>query len=93
MKAETWKEAFTPLHLANGKREDYGFGWGLTMEKQKVIEVWHEGGGPGFSTLNSVDFQANFSVAILSNIGDFEYLGPIYDGLRDIYVGKKKIRK
>lgn len=93
VRAETWKEALTPVHLPGGKTVDYGFGWGLTTEHQKVVEVWHEGGGGGFSTLNSVDFQAKFCVAILCNIDDFDYLGVIYDGVRDAYLGNKKPKK
>jgi CubicO group peptidase (beta-lactamase class C family) len=93
VKPETWTKALTPPRLPNGKKVDYGFGWGLTTDRnQKAVAVWHEGGFGGFSTLNSVDFQKKLCVAILCNIDSFEYLSAIADGLRDIYLGKKKAK-
>lgn len=89
-RAETWKEALTMPRLASGKKVDYGFGWGLTTEKGQVTEVWHEGAYGGFSTLNSVDFEARMCLVILSNIGGFEHLSKIEDGIRSIYLGKMK---
>src|SRR6185369_2544589 len=58
VKAQTWKEALTPPRLPDGNLVDYGFGWGLTTdEDQKVIELSHEGGYGGYSTLNSIYTQ------------------------------------
>jgi CubicO group peptidase (beta-lactamase class C family) len=94
VKAETWTEALTPPRRPNGKKVDYGFGWGLTTDRNRqVIEVWHEGGFGGFSALNRVDFREKLCVAILCNIDGFEYLSAIADGIRDIYLGKKKAKK
>lgn len=94
VKAETWNEALTPPRLSNGKKVDYGFGWGLTLDdRHKVTEVWHEGGYGGFSTLNSIYFQDKLCVVILCNIDGFDFLSTIDDGLHDIYLRKKKAKK
>lgn len=93
VKAETWKEALTSVHLPNGKTVDYGFGWGLTVEDRKVTEVWHEGGGGGFSTLNSIYLQDKLCVVILCNIDDFDYLSAIDSAIHEVYLGKKKNKK
>lgn len=93
VKAETWKEAMTPARLAGGKTIDYGFGWGLTTEGQKVTELWHEGGYGGFSTLNSIYLTDKLCVVILCNIDGFDYLSTIDDGIHEIYQGKKKGKK
>lgn len=93
VKAETWKEALTPVRLPNGKTVDYGFGWGLTVEGQKVTEVWHEGGGGGFSTLNSIYLQNKLCVVILCNIDDFDYLSAIDEAIHEIYLGNRGHKK
>lgn len=93
VKAKTWEEALTPVRLSNGKTVDYGFGWGLTVVDKKVTEVWHEGGGGGFSTLNSIYLRDKFCVVILCNIDDFDYLSAIDNGIHAIYLGKQGNKK
>ena len=52
-----------------------------------MTELWHEGGYGGYSTLNSIYLQDKFCVVILSNIGDFDYLSAIDEGIWNIYLG------
>jgi CubicO group peptidase (beta-lactamase class C family) len=92
-KAETWREAMTATRLPGGQKVDYGFGWGLTLEREKPIELWHGGGYGGFSALGSLSFEDRFGVLILCNIDGFEHLSAIADGIRGIYLGRKKAGK
>lgn len=92
-KAETWAEALAPARLPDGKAVDYGFGWGLTVERRKVTELWHEGGYGGFSTLNSIYLRDGLCVVILCNIDGFDYLSAIGDRIHDIYLGQPKGKK
>jgi CubicO group peptidase (beta-lactamase class C family) len=67
LKAESWKEAWTPTKLADGKTEGYGFGWSLgTANGHPTIS--HGGGIPGFST-NILRLPADkLTVVVLTNL-------------------------
>jgi CubicO group peptidase (beta-lactamase class C family) len=90
LKAETWEQAFTPLHLDDGsKPDDYGFGWGLTLgSRGKLTEVWHDGGYGGFETTIRRYLVPDLTTVILCNMGDFEF-DEIEQAIHDLYVPKK----
>ena len=90
LKAETWEQAFTKLHLDDGsKPDDYGFGWGLTFSsREKLTEVWHDGGGGGFETTIRRYLVPDLTTVILCNIGDFDF-DEIEQAIHDLYVPKK----
>jgi D-alanyl-D-alanine carboxypeptidase len=66
LKPDSWKAAWTPTKLADGKTQDYGFGWTLGDANGHPI-IAHGGGIPGFST-NVLRLPADkVSIVLLTN--------------------------
>jgi D-alanyl-D-alanine carboxypeptidase len=67
LKAGTWKEAWMPTKLTDGKTQGYGFGWSLG-DANGHPTVSHGGGIPGFST-HILRLPADkVSVVVLTNL-------------------------
>lgn len=66
LKAASWRKAFTPYKLTNGKSTGYGYGWeiGKLNGAQKIA---HGGGINGFSTYALRVPEKKVFVAVLSN--------------------------
>ncbi len=60
----TLKEAFTPFTLNNGEKNNYGFGWGIANNGERVS---HSGGWVGFSTYIQRDLNKQKELVILTN--------------------------
>jgi D-alanyl-D-alanine carboxypeptidase len=60
------EKAWSPRPLAGGKKNDYGFGWGVGMfEGQRMVS--HGGGIPGFMSFLIFLPERKMTVAVLSN--------------------------
>jgi D-alanyl-D-alanine carboxypeptidase len=67
LKPETWRRAFTPYRLADGRATGYGYGWFLT-ELAGRPEVTHGGDIDGFSSDGLWIPSARLQVYVLSNV-------------------------
>jgi CubicO group peptidase (beta-lactamase class C family) len=72
----TLEKAFVPAVLGNGDEVPYGFGWRLGAEDFLGTQHYHSGGWLGFSAQMVRYPDRRFSVALLSNLEDFD--GPGY---------------
>jgi CubicO group peptidase (beta-lactamase class C family) len=68
----TLEEAWSPARLAGGDEYPYGFGWRLGRHDGLGRRVSHSGGWVGFSTVIVRYPERQFSVIVLSNLGDFD---------------------
>lgn len=76
LKPATWKRAFTPYVLSNGKPTTYGYG--LEIEQLHGEEVIQHGGGiNGFVTMGYWLPKQNIFIAILTN-SDSAEVGPSF---------------
>lgn len=66
LKAATWRKAFTPYTLADGKRTGYAYGWGIG-DWQGASVISHGGGIDGFATYAARLPRQNVFVAVLEN--------------------------
>lgn len=66
VKKETLDKAFTPYVLADGKKTDYGYGWGID-NIQGSTAIQHGGGIPGFLTMGIYLPKEDVFVAVFSN--------------------------
>jgi len=66
LKPESWKQAWTPVALADGKTAPYGFGWSVDTYRG-LPRVSHNGGIPGFSTSIMRFPEQKTSVVVLAN--------------------------
>jgi CubicO group peptidase (beta-lactamase class C family) len=68
IKQESQEEAFTPVSLANGRNQNYGFGWyiGNNMNGRTV---YHSGGLVGFRTYIERQIDVKNTIIILNNNG------------------------
>lgn len=66
LKPASWKRAFTPYTLADGKSTGYGYGWQVGT-LQGAPQVSHGGGINGFSTYALRLPEQRVFVAVLSN--------------------------
>lgn len=66
LKAASWKKAFTPYKLANGKSTGYGYGWDIG-KLNGAARIAHGGGINGFSTYALRVPAKKVYVAVLSN--------------------------
>ncbi len=71
VKAETLKQAFTPVRLANGSSHDYGFGWDLNEQRgHRLIE--HGGSWQGFRSAIARYVEDSLGVFVLANLAEAE---------------------
>ncbi len=68
----TLDEAWSPARLAGGDEYPYGFGWRLGRYGGLGHLVAHSGGWVGFSTFVVHYPEREFSVIVLSNLGEFD---------------------
>lgn len=66
LKAASWKKAFTPYTLTNGKSTGYGYGWEIGS-LNGASKIAHGGGINGFSTYALRVPEKKVFVAVLSN--------------------------
>lgn len=71
LKAETWKEVFTPVKLTTGKTHPYGFGWGVD-ETGGHPHHHHGGAWQGFTSHISRYVGEDLSVMVLTNLSGAE---------------------
>jgi D-alanyl-D-alanine carboxypeptidase len=84
LKPESYEEMYTPVKLANGEPQKYGFGWVIDTNRQHP-RIWHNGGIPGFIT-EAVRYPADkLSVIVFTNSGTCDP-GEIADGIAGLYV-------
>ena len=69
IKQSTLKDAFSPCVLNNGKKSNYGFGWGI-QERRKGKIVGHGGGLAGFRTYIERQLKKKNTIILLSNNGN-----------------------
>ena len=72
LKPETMRLALTPSKTRDGKTNDYGFGWGLYFDHDKLIGYGHDGSWGGFRTSYYRSLAADRTTVLLSNRGDFD---------------------
>jgi N-acyl-D-amino-acid deacylase len=68
----TLEEAWSPVRLASGEENPYGFGWRLGRYGGLGRRLKHAGGWVGFSTFIVRYPERRFSVIVLSNLDEFE---------------------
>ena len=66
LKAASWKKAFTPYTLTNGKSTGYGYGWEIGR-LNGATKIAHGGGINGFATYALRLPEKKVFVAVLSN--------------------------
>ena len=74
LRAATWRKAFTPYTLTDGKSTRYGYGWGVG-DWQGAPVISHGGGINGFATYAARLPQDGVFVAVLEN-ADGDLLTP-----------------
>ncbi len=72
VRRSTLEEAWSPVRLNNGEEYPYGFGWSLGRYGALGRRLDHAGGWVGFSTYILRYPERQFTVIVLSNLGDFE---------------------
>lgn len=71
LSAETQARMFTPVTLADGKTEPYGYGWGISDYRGHPF-VHHAGGINGFATFIAQFQQEPVTIIVLANREDFD---------------------
>jgi CubicO group peptidase (beta-lactamase class C family) len=71
LKPESWEKVFTPVRLRSGKTYPYGFGW-FVDEERGQLRHHHGGAWQGFKTYISRYLGDDFTVILLTNLGDAE---------------------
>ena len=67
LKAESWKQVFTPIVLNDGKTYPYGFGWGIgTLRGQTVLS--HGGSWQGFRSAIARYLGSGVTIVVLANL-------------------------
>ena len=72
LKPATWTAALTPSKTKDGKTNDYGLGWGLSLDGNKVTGFGHTGSWGGFRTLYWLDLEKNRTTIVLGNRADLD---------------------
>lgn len=70
----TWQRIYRPLELADGRRENYGLGWGLGQYRHHPY-ICHGGGVPGFSAFFGRFLEDDVALIVLSNRAGFDGSG------------------
>jgi CubicO group peptidase (beta-lactamase class C family) len=68
---ELHERMWSPVHLADGHEEGYGFGWGLSTYRGCRV-VHHAGGIPGYSSFYGRFLEDDLAVIVLTNLGLFD---------------------
>ncbi|HEY3781693.1 MAG TPA: serine hydrolase domain-containing protein [Fimbriimonadaceae bacterium] len=84
LKPSSYEAMYTPVKLANGEPQEYGFGWAIDTYRQHP-RIWHNGGIPGFITEAKRFPKDNLSVIVFTNSGTCDP-GEIVDGIGGLYV-------
>jgi CubicO group peptidase (beta-lactamase class C family) len=72
LKPETMRRALTPSRTANGKTNNYGFGWTVFLDGSgRLTGYGHGGSWGGFRTTYHRDLASDRTTVLLSNRGDF----------------------
>ena len=69
LKPESFEAIYRPATLNDGSNHPYGFGWGLEEDLGMKVYV-HGGGTPGFSSVVRRYPERQFTVVVLTNLGD-----------------------
>ncbi len=85
--ADMLQEAFVPGVLNDGKKTNYGFGWGIHDLKGIGKTASHTGGWPGYNTLIERHLDANRTIIVLKN---HERQGLVVQKVRNILYGIKE---
>ena len=89
LKKATMDAALTPSKTKDGKTNDYGLGFGLTLANNgKLIGYGHNGAWGGFHTIYHRDLVTDRSYIILSNRDDFN-VDDFLDQLKALAAGRK----
>jgi N-acyl-D-amino-acid deacylase len=89
VKKATMDAALAPSKTKDGKTNDYGLGFGLSLgPKGKLLGYGHNGAWGGFHTIYHRDLVANRSFIILSNRDDFN-VDDFLDQLKELAAGRK----
>ncbi|UTW60247.1 serine hydrolase [Kordiimonas sp. SCSIO 12603] len=87
--AESWKEATTPITLADGSTKEYGFGWGLRASKLGAERVAHGGHWRGFKAAFEMFPNKDRSIIMLTNNGADDSVDQAVDDVEAILEGKE----
>ena len=69
VRADTFQQMTTPARLPDGRRVEYGLGWGLELEEwHEDVWTFHGGSSPGVSGMLALMPRHRFAVAILTNL-------------------------
>ena len=69
--AATQERMYTPLQLADGRTEEYGFGFRITSYEGHRL-VGHGGGIPGFHTFFARFLDDKMTIVVLANMPDID---------------------
>ena len=72
LKPLTWAKALTPSKTKDGKTNNYGFGWMLDFDGDKLVGFGHNGGWGGFSSWYWLDLAKDRTTILLSNKSGFK---------------------
>jgi len=67
LKQSTINSFLVPSRTRDGNTNNYAFGWGLTFNKGKLVEMGHNGAWAGFATEIDRNLATGRTVLILSN--------------------------
>ena len=70
VKPATWRQALLPSKTADGKTNDYGFGWQLEINDRRLTGYWHDGSWSGFETTFYRSLADDRTIVLLGNHGD-----------------------
>ena len=68
LKPATEKLALVPSKSGNGQTTDYAFGWGVRVDKDKLVRMSHNGAWGGFLTYVDRDVAEDRTLILLSNV-------------------------
>ena len=83
VKAETFKQAFSPAKLNDGTLSQYGFGWHLEQSPKLGKVVRHSGDNPGYQTQFIRYIDADKTVILFCN-NDHAKLPEIVKGIEEV---------
>jgi CubicO group peptidase (beta-lactamase class C family) len=71
LRAESWKQVYTPVTLTDGSTRPYGFGWRITYVAG-APRYHHGGGWQGFSTHIARWIGVDLTIIVLTNLREAE---------------------
>jgi CubicO group peptidase (beta-lactamase class C family) len=72
VKPITWRQALTPSTTADGKTNEYGFGWSLEKNDGRLTGFWHDGSWSGFETTFYHSLADKRTIVLLANHVDVD---------------------